>query len=99
MTNQFLSSYIKSKVEQSRTRKGLTKEEILEKNRQTKRKHYQEGKANGAPFYNETLIKKRCYYWEKLKDSLTPTEFMTRLAKLKLRSQTKYEEVCEHLNI
>jgi len=96
---KFLSSYIQLKVKESQLKNRLTAEEIRQKNREYRRKHYAEGKANGAPFYCETLVKHRCYYWKKLQQSLTPVEFMTRLAKLKLRSETKYKDVCEQLNI
>ena len=99
MSDKFLSSYIQLKVKESQLKNRLTAEEIRQKNREYRRKHYAEGKANGAPFYCETLVKHRCYYWKKLQQSLTPVEFMTRLAKLKLRSETKYKDVCEQLNI
>lgn len=99
MTNTYLASLIENKMEKSRSKSGLTKEEIAERNRASKRKHYQEGKANGAPWYCAKIINKRCQYWKRLQNTLTPVEFMTRLAKLKLRSQDKYEDVCQFLNI
>lgn len=99
MSNPFLTSYIKLKVKASHDKSGITPEEIRAKNNEYRRKHYAEGRANGAPFYCEKLVKHRCYYWKKLQETLTPVEFMTRLAKLKLRSETKYQDVCEFLNI
>lgn len=92
-----LGDYLSDTITKAQTKNGKTKEEILEENRERKKKAYAEARENGAPKYSIYLLRKRIEYWQKMKDSLTPTEFLTRLARLKLRSVEKYKQIVKGL--
>jgi len=94
-----LGAYLNEKISKCQTRNGKTKEEILEQNRERKRQAYAEARENGAPTYSIYLLRKRIEYWQGLKDTLSPTEFLTRLARLKIRSVEKYKQILKGLSL